>query len=162
MSSRPEIIKKAKAKAARYCAMGERSPRQVRQKLEIQGLFPNEIETVIGQLTEEGFLDIERFCRAFANDKLRFNKWGRNRIRMELKAHFLANDDIEKALDGLDETSYQQILSELVEKKWKSLLKEENPLIRKKKTIEYGIRKGFEPDMVFATLNTIMSGTRQS
>ena len=161
MTGRPEQIKKAKVKVARYCAMGERSPRQVRQKLEKVGLFPSEIDLVIDQLTDENFIDADRFCRAFVNDKLKFNKWGRNRIRLELKTHQISSESIEQALKAVNETLYRQILKDLLEKKWKSLESEENPLIKKKKSVEYAIRKGFETDLVFQQIEGIMSRARQ-
>ena len=39
---------------------------------------------VIAALVKGCFVDDERFARAFANDKVRYNKWGRHKIDQAL------------------------------------------------------------------------------
>lgn len=153
----PERLKKPLAKMARYCALAEKSPRQIREKLRKNPIHETDIELILQELRKQGFLNEERFAHAFSNDKLKFNQWGRNRIRLELKSHGIDEILINQALDHLDIEIYIEILEQLSSKKWKSLEKEDNPLIRKKKTIDYLVRKGFEFDLILASLDSIMS-----
>ena len=54
----------------------------------------------------------------------------------------------------IDEEAYQETLKELAEKKYESL-KEEQHLVRKRKTIDYLLQKGYESDLVTGTVNAI-------
>ena len=54
----------------------------------------------------------------------------------------------------IDEESYQKTLLELAVKKYE-LLKTEQYLIRKKKTIDFLLQRGFEQDLVIRALNQI-------
>ena len=40
---------------------------------------------IIDRLIDEKFIDERRYCRAFVNDKLRFNHWGRVKIQAKLR-----------------------------------------------------------------------------
>ena len=59
------LLKQARARAAKYCSMRERAPRQVLEKLLSWNLNLEEAEDIIRTLTDEQFLDEGRFCRAF-------------------------------------------------------------------------------------------------
>jgi regulatory protein len=54
----------------------------------------------------------------------------------------------------IDEEQYQKTLVTLTEKKY-ALLKSEQYLVRKKKTIDYLLQKGYEQDLVFRAVNEI-------
>lgn len=42
------------------------------------------INRIIDRLVVEKFIDEERYCRAFVNDKFRFAKWGKMKITQAL------------------------------------------------------------------------------
>ncbi|MFT4739015.1 MAG: regulatory protein [Cyclobacteriaceae bacterium] len=149
MNESSPLIKQAFLKMAKYCAMGEKSSFQVGQKLTKYGLSEVDKESIIDRLTNEGFLSEERFSTAFTNDKFQFNKWGKIRIRMELKHHRISEQHIELALSQLNEASYKDMLAQLIQGKWSLLASEEQYLKRKKKTLDFVIRKGFEPSLCF-------------
>ena len=70
------------SKIRKYCDYQERCHQEVRYQLIKLGARGDILEKIIGQLVEEGFLDEERFARAFARGKFRNNLWGRQKIRM--------------------------------------------------------------------------------
>ncbi len=144
-------------RVARYCAMGERSPKQAQEKLLKYGLNPSLVEKAIEELKKNNFLDTERFANAFANDKFRFNSWGKIKIRIELKNHLIPEDHIDKGLSNIDHEEYTDKIEDLIRKKWSKLKEDENYLARKNKTASFLVRKGFESDIVFNKIDDLMS-----
>src|SRR6478672_11099295 len=75
----------ALVKAEAWCAYQERCQQEVRDKIYSWGLHEHEVENVIAELISKNFLNEERFAKAYAGGKFRIKKWGRVKIRMELK-----------------------------------------------------------------------------
>ena len=79
-------------KAAAYCTLCERCTSEVTSKLTQWGIEPSEQIKIVERLQQEGFIDEERYCRAFVNDKVRFNRWGRIKITASLREKKLPAD----------------------------------------------------------------------
>ncbi len=78
-------ISQALSKIYRYCAYQERSHQEVKNKLFEYGLRTGEVDETMAYLITEGFLNEERYAKAFAGGKFRMMKWGRLKIRHELE-----------------------------------------------------------------------------
>eukprot|EP00825_Cyclidium_porcatum_P013541 TRINITY_DN17149_c0_g1_i3.p1 TRINITY_DN17149_c0_g1~~TRINITY_DN17149_c0_g1_i3.p1 ORF type:complete len:150 (-),score=12.85 TRINITY_DN17149_c0_g1_i3:18-467(-) len=63
-------------KAAVLCSRSEYCTSEIREKLKLWGLSPEEAVSVIEKLIAEKYVDDERFARAYAKDKFKFNRWG--------------------------------------------------------------------------------------
>jgi len=137
----------AKEKILCYCAYQERSHYEVRKKLYDYGLYGSEVEPLLSFLITEGFLNEERFAKAFAGGKFRMKKWGKLKIVNELEAHDISKNCIKSGLKEISDEDYHKTLAEILEKKGK-LLSEENDFIRRDKLAKYAIQKGYEPDLV--------------
>ena len=94
----------AKINIENYCAYQERSHRQVRNKLFTYGLYSSEVESIISDLISSGFLNEERFAKAYAGGKWRAKRWGRVRIKMELQQRGVSAYCIRKAMAEIEET----------------------------------------------------------
>lgn len=140
-------------KAASFCAYQERSLKEVRQRLREWELTEDEIEPIIAELTLQNYLNEERFARAFAGGKFRVKKWGRLKIKQEMKLRGLSNDLIQKGLSEIDGDDYEETLRDLLEKKSGSLRGE--PLDVKQKLVRFALSRGFESDIVWDLLKTI-------
>ena len=138
-------------KATRYCAFQERSHYEVRNKLYEYGMHRNDVEELITKLITEGFLNEERFAKAFAGGKFRMKKWGRNKIAHELEAHKVTPRCIQKALDEIDPLEYRKTLKTLLKKKL-SKSEESNEFKKLDKVARFAIGKGYEPDLVWSIL----------
>ena len=134
-------------KLRHYCAYQERCHSEVKEKLYSLGVFKKDLDGIIATLIEEGYLDEERFALAFAGGKFRIKQWGRVKIKYELKQKRVSDYSINKALKQINEKEYIAVLKKLAEDKYASL-KNEQPLMRKKKTMDYLLQKGFEGEMV--------------
>ena len=88
---------------ASYCAQAERSPSDLRRRMQRLQL-EEELQTeLLTRLEAEGFVSGERFARAFVHDKHRFNGWGPRRLEHELRRHGIASSAIATALEELEE-----------------------------------------------------------
>ena len=140
-------------KLRQYCAYQERSHSEVVKKLYELGVWRQEHDEIIASLIEDDYLNEERFAKAFVGGKFRMKDWGRKRIYYGLKEKGIGEYLIKKAMKEIDEESYRETLRELAEKKYESL-KGEQYLVRKKKTIDFLLQKGFEPELVTGVVNS--------
>jgi len=134
-------------KLKHYCAYQERCHSEVREKLYNLGVRKNEQDKIIASLIEEDYLNEERFAVAFAGGKFRMKQWGRVKIKYELKQKQVSEYSIKKALGQIKDEEYLAVLKKLVDEKYR-LLKDEQYLIRKKKTMDYLMQRGFEGGLV--------------
>lgn len=143
-------------KLKQYCAYQERSHSEVVQKLWDLGVWRSEHDTIIATLIAENYLNEERFAIAFAGGKFRMKDWGRKKIYYALKEKKVSEYNIKRAMKEIDEDTYLKVLRELTEKKYESL-KGEQYLVRKKKTIDFLLQRGFENDLITGVLKSIIS-----
>ncbi len=151
-----EHLQKAKNKAARYCSSAERSPHQVLTKLQLYGLEFSEAKIVLKSLKEANFINEKRFVSAFVNDKFTYNKWGKIKISTELRKHKISSFQIEEGLNIIKKSDYESKINGLIYQKWHQLLGEEIFLIKKKKTCQFVVSKGFESNLVFAQFDQMV------
>ena len=71
----------ALAKAAALCSSSEKCTGQILTKLAAWGMDTAQSEHIIQRLQAEKFIDDCRFCRAYCAYKMRYNHWGRIKIR---------------------------------------------------------------------------------
>ncbi len=152
--------KKALAKAMNYCARSEKAPGDVRKKLIQWGLLPTAVEEVMHRLIEENFLNESRYTRAYVRDKLQFNAWGKIKIRYQLKQKEISQSVIDQALDEIDPAMYQTRLLQLLHKKHRSVANDENLLQTKAKLVRYAAGHGFEPGLIYKTVEEILKGSK--
>lgn len=141
-------------KAKHYCSYQERSHYETAAKLFSFGLYKTEVELILSQLIEEGYLNEERYATLFAGGKFRVKKWGRVKIQYQLKQKKVSSYSIKKALQEIDEQEYLSTLQQLAEDKWDSL-KGEQYINRFAKTTHYLQQRGFEPALISQVLSVI-------
>ena len=142
----------ALVKMQSWCAYQERCQQDARNKLYELGLWPEAVENIIVKLIEDNFLNEERFATSFARGKFNIKKWGRIKIKQELKQKRVGDYCLKKAMLQIDETEYIATLKRLMEIKRK-LIKEKSPIKLNYKLMNYALSKGYEKDLVFDVLN---------
>jgi len=138
-----------------YCAYQERSHQEVKNKLYDLELSSQEVDEMISHLITEGYLNEERFAKAFAGGKFRLKSWGRMKIVQALEAKGLTKNCINSGLKEIDEVDYLKTIDLLVSKKL-SQVDEDNPFIKREKLANYVIQKGFEPELVWKAVREIV------
>ncbi len=138
-----------------YCAYQERCHNEVITKLNDMGIYGDRADEIVAQLIADNFLNEERFAVSFARGKFRIKKWGKVRIRQELKIRNIPEYSIKKAMIEVDscdtEGGYMGTLKEVIKAKSKDY--EGHPQIKQKLGL-YAISRGFEPELVWEVLNT--------
>lgn len=145
----------AREKIQRYCAFQERSHQEVRNKLYTYGLYRNDVEEILSTLITEGFLNEERFAKAYAGGKFRMKKWGRIKITHALEAKGVSPNCIRIGLAEIDGQDYEISLRNLLVQKLDTL-KAENVFMLRDKLSSYAIRKGYEPDLVWKEIHSLV------
>ena len=138
----------ALAKIYKYCAYQERSHREVKEKLFSYGLSSDEVDQILSKLITDGFINEERFAKAYAGGKFRMKKWGRLKIENELNALGLSTRNISKGLQEIVDEDYEKTLQHLLEKK-EALLDEPDAFRKRDKLGKYAIGRGYEPELVW-------------
>ena len=139
-------------KLKHYCGYQDRSHSEVKEKLYSLGVWKKDHDEIMAALIEENYLNEERFALAFARGKFRMKQWGRVKIKYELKQRQVSEYTIKKALKQIDEEEYMTSLKKLAEDRYASL-KGEQYLVRKKKTIDYLMQKGYETGLIQIAMN---------
>ena len=135
-------------KIKHFCSYQERTHQEVKEKLYSFGLYKEDVETLLSQMIEEGYLNEERFAIAFAGGKFRIKKWGRVKIRYELKQKRISEYCIKKGLACIDEETYQETLQTLLDEKKATLKSEKNIFVKKQKIRSFLMQRGFEPQLI--------------
>ncbi|MBS3915930.1 MAG: RecX family transcriptional regulator [Bacteroidetes bacterium] len=144
-------FEEAVSKIEKYCAYQERYHREVETKLKSYGLRDADIQDILVMLIRKGFLNEQRFTKAYAGGKYRVLGWGRKKIIYQLKSKGINSKIIEEALLEIPEDGYGETLKHLIEKKDKAL--GTSPVeIKKQKISRYLLQKGYEMEMVIAEI----------
>ncbi|MFK5890483.1 MAG: regulatory protein RecX [Flavobacteriaceae bacterium] len=136
-------VEEAKRALEHYCAYQERCHKEVENKLYDMRMIKVAQEVIILHLLKENYLNEERFAKSFARGKFLIKHYGRVRIANQLKQRNITPTLITQALKEIDDEAYLETLKTLMSKKVESV-KESNPFKKKKKIIDYLLRKGYE------------------
>ena len=141
-------------KLRHYCRYQERCQTEARNKLFELGINKNEHDELILELARENYLNEERFAQAFVIGKFKIKEWGRKKIRYALKEKRVEHDVIERALEKINVNDYLESLQKLAKEKYESL-KDEQYLVRKKRTMDYLMQKGYEEGLIKSSLDVL-------
>lgn len=147
-------VEEAKRKLEDFCAYQERYHKEVIEKLRKMRMIPLAIDEIVVHLIQNNFLNEERFAKSFARGKFRYKKWGRVRIKRELKFRGLSEYIIQSALNEIDDVEYSEIFNQLAEKKQREI-KEKSSYKAKRKLADYLLYRGWESELVYDKVNEL-------
>lgn len=133
-------------KAAAYCSLAEHCITEVQDKLAAWGASIHQNEDIIAYLQENGFIDETRYCKAFVSDKFRYNKWGKYKIKYQLRMKGLSELSIREGMAQIEETDYEETLVQLLSNKLKGL-KYKDEYDKQGKLYRFAQGRGFERDV---------------
>ena len=133
-------------KAEAYCAGVEHCCSDVYTKLQQWGATHEQSDAIIAHLIQQRYIDEQRYCRAFAHDKLLYQGWGRLKIKAALYAKYLPSSNISEALENLDKSDYRSTLQRVIATK-KRAIKSSDPMAREK-LIRFCLQRGFTYDEI--------------
>lgn len=132
---------------AALCAQAEHCQQEMRDKMKRWGIDAAIQERIIARLVKERYIDDERFARAFAKDKIRYNKWGRRKVQQGLWQKHIDAEIQERVLCEIDDSEYLTVLKPLLKQKTKSI-RAENDYERNQKLVRFALGRGFTFDII--------------
>ena len=135
-----------------YCRYQQRCQSEVKEKLFELGVNKRDHDELITELVKENCLNDERFAVAFARGRFKLKQWGRKKIQKGLREKRVSDEIAQKALEQINKKEYGAILNKLAKERY-AALKHEQHLVRKKKTMDYLMQKGYELDLVKEAIN---------
>lgn len=132
---------------AALCAQAEHCEYEMQEKMRRWEIANDAQARVMQRLITERYVDDERFARAFANDKVKYNKWGRRKVEQAMWLKHIAEDIRQRVLDSIDDEEYIAILRPLLQQKRRSV-KAHNDYELRQKLIKFAIGRGFTMDII--------------
>lgn len=135
-----------------YCRYQQRCQSEIKEKLFELGVNKKDHDEIISELIKENCVNDERFALAFASGRFKLKQWGRKKIQQGLKEKRVSDEIAQRALDQINKKEYEAILNKLARERY-AALKHEQHFVRKKKTMDYLMQKGYEIDLVKDAVN---------
>ena len=136
-----------------YCQYQERCTKEVRKKLNTLKASTESTEKIISFLKYNDFLNDERFAQFFIQGKLRIKKWGKIKLKYELKSRGINYQIIETSIKNISDDEYISYFEEFSSNKIKFL---KGTLEQKKRSfINYFTYRGWENDLIYQKLRNI-------
>ncbi|HEV8505415.1 MAG TPA: regulatory protein RecX [Chitinophagaceae bacterium] len=130
-----------------YCRYQQRCLSEIKEKLFELGINKKDHDELMKELVKENCVSDERFAFAFASGRFKMKQWGRKKIQQGLKEKRISDEIAQKALGQINKEDYIAVLNKLAKERY-ALLKHEQYLVRKKKTMDYLMQKGYEVDLI--------------
>lgn len=133
-----------KESSLRYLGRRDHTSFEIKQKLKKKGYEDNVIDQALEELTDRGFLNDKNFTIKFITEKSELNRWGRKKIEFNLYKKGVHPKIIQEALNSyFDNLSQDQICLDLVIKRKRHFLREDDPYKRLMKIYSYLAGRGF-------------------
>ena len=145
-------VKEATERIQSFCAIQDRCQWEVEKKMKEWEISDEIIENILTDLILDKFVDEQRFSESFCRGKFRIKRWGKVKIKNELKIKKISKNCIDKGLLQIKNKEYLKVLKDLYIKK-KDSLKDTNQFIRKGKIAKHLHQKGFESNMIWELIN---------
>ncbi|MBL4716716.1 MAG: RecX family transcriptional regulator [Bacteroidetes bacterium] len=152
MSRDEKQYKKCLLLAQNACLKRETCKKDIREKLTKYVYELSIIEKVIPELEKQGFINEQRYAKAYAHDKFLIKRWGKLKIKQHLWQKQIPDNLIEQGLNHIDQQEYLKVLSHVLSRK-AALLIEKDPTKRKKKMLDFGLSRGFEYELIWKEIS---------
>ncbi len=140
-------------KMRHYCGYQERCFFDLREKAKRIGLSFNDLERMIPILEQEEFYNEARFAIHFAGGKFRLKKWGKYKIRQQLRSKMVPKPLIEKAIALIPDEDYVETLRQLIIQKNKEY--GNTPHKNYAKLARFFAQKGYEASLFQQEFNQL-------
>ena len=148
---------KLKHQIFRWLAVRDHSTGEVRAKSLAKGYKETETDKTISYFTNKCYLDDCTFAKKFAYEKAECKSWGPAKIRAALSKKGVKKQYIDASLENLfTEEHLNKALLDASNGIRKKLLRNDDTLKRKKKLVDFLIRRGFPPHIVFERSDDVL------
>jgi regulatory protein len=124
---------------------------ELRTRLEGKHVPPDAIEDAVIELQETGFLDDARYARQFAEDKRELERWGTDRIAMDLRRRGIAPQLIDAAITTHDRDSEMRTALLLLRERYAEAPADDRDRDRAWQML---VRRGYSADISYDAIRT--------
>jgi len=138
-------------KLSALCARSEHCQHDLLEKMLQWGVSQEEQAAVMERLVGERYVDDERYARAFVQDKVRYNRWGRRKVEQALWLKHIDKGIIQMVLDEVGSSDYLDVLRPLLKQKRRELAAKAVGgwgRAQQAKLIQFALSRGFTMDVI--------------
>ena len=136
-----------------YCLYQDRCVMEVKNKLYSFKVSSQLVENIVEYLIDNDYLNEERYTKMFIQGKLRIKKWGRIKLKYELRSKGIDIKIIDNMISQIKEEDYLNYFNEFSTNKIK-FLKGSNEQ-KKKSFINYFTYRGWENNLIYEKLKDV-------
>lgn len=143
------LTKRAKLRALHLLEQGDRTKKDLEEKLLKNGYPPEAVEAALAYVESFHYIDDKRYALSYIQNQS--GRKGRARIQMELRRKGVPQEYIDQAFQEMEEeTDTEAVIRELVQKKRRG----QGPMDEKEKQKLYGflLRRGFSTSDILSVL----------
>ena len=143
------LTKRAKLRALHLLEQGDRTKKDLEEKLLKNGYPPEAVEAALAYVESFHYIDDKRYALSYIQNQS--GRKGRARIQMELRRKGVPQEYIDQAFQEMEEeTDTEAVIRELVQKKRRG----QGPMDEKEKQKLYGflLRRGFSTSDILCVL----------
>ena len=136
-----------------YCLYQDRCIKEVKNKLYSFKVSSQLVENIVEYLIDNDYLNEERYTKIFIRGKLRIKKWGRIKLKYELRSKGIDIKIINEHINQINEEDYIEYFNEFSTNKIKFL---KGTLDQKKRSfINYFTYRGWENNLIYEKLKDV-------
>ena len=136
-----------------YCLYQDRCVMEVKNKLYSFKVSSQLVENIVEYLIDNDYLNEERYTKMFIQGKLRIKKWGRIKLKYELRSKGIDIKTINEHINQINEEDYMNYFNEFSTSKIKFLKGTKDQ--KKRSFINYFTYRGWENNLIYQKLRDI-------
>lgn len=136
------------------CARSEQCEYDLMTKMSRWGISADMADKILSRLRDARYVDDSRFAHAYVREKYLFQRWGRQKIRLGLRAKRIDSDTVNDAIEEeIDEETYRKNALHLLRAKARTL---DDPQSYDGCTrlLRFGAGRGYEFDLIIKLLKS--------
>ena len=141
----------ALSKALSFVTATQKTKKQVRDYLAKKGYLPAVVNYVLDKMTDYKFLDDSAYASSYCQSAAK--RKGKKLIRLELLSKGVEEEDMDGALEEVDEETQKETATVLVQKYMRGKLVDKETT---QKAFRYLLSKGFDYEVAKAALATLV------
>lgn len=154
---RSEDIHAIREACLRYLSRRDHASFELKQKLQKKDYETSNIELVIEEFVDKGWIDDSKFSSSFATEKAELNKWGPQKIRAALYKKGLPKKSIESGIEyAFENLQAHKICVDLALKRKKQFARESDSYKREQKIYRFLAGRGFNSEDIQKALPQIV------
>lgn len=140
-----------KQKLVNYCVYQDRCHAEVEQKMRDFLLIEDARDEIVLYLLRENYLNEERFTRSYIRGKFYIKRWGKVKIKLNLKQKQISEKLISKCFDEIDMDDYDKTIVKIYEDYHEK--QNGTEFQKRNKSIKYLLSRGFSYDDIVKVLS---------